>query len=223
MTIQQAKLEYLMLVNRNATNNRANVDDARFILSFNDIQDKYIQWVLEKRNDDDIRYLQPILVSELSLTPTTSTTLHRKFAIPSNYFDFANLHVTASKDCCGKQTLLPYEVKSEDTEELLFDENHKPSFEFRETFYYISGGQICVFYTDFSIDKVLLTYYRYPVKVDIAGYTHFETGLASANINPEFDDKVVRRILLGMSRAFSANTEDAQGVQMDKDRLFTII
>lgn len=221
MNIEQAYDEFLMLVNRNATNNNANVDFPRFVLLYNDIEPKYVQWVLEKRNEDDIRYVQQLSVPEVSLSQNGLTTLHTKFALPQDYFDFENIHVTATKGCCDSVRILPFEVKTEDVEELLEDPNNTPSFEYRETFYYIASGNVCVFHGDFNISKVLLTYYRYPRQVDIAGYIHLD-GTASTSIDPELDDKAVRRVLLGMSRTFSANNEDAVAYQIDKDRLFTI-
>lgn len=221
MTIEQTYTEFLLLVNRNATNNNANVDFPRFVLLFNDYQLQFVQWVIEKRNEDDIRYVQQISVPELSLVQNGITSLHTKFELPSNYFDFENIHIEGKKGCCGSERLLPFEVKSEDTEELIEDENNKPSFEYRETFYYIASGNVCIFHGDFTISKALLTYYRYPNQVDIAGYVKLD-GSASTSIDSEFDDKVVRRILLGMARTFSANNEDQASYQIDKDRAFNI-
>lgn len=220
MTIEEAYIQFLDLVNRNATNNKINVDKPRFVLLFNDIQKRYVEWVLEKRNEDVIRFISILLIQEFPLTVSATKVTHNLYTLPGNYFDLANVHVYANNECCGKRKLQTFEVKSEDTEEYLADENYKPSFEYAETFYLTTSGNVAVYKDDFNIVEVLLSYYRYPVAVDISGYINLSNA-ASTSINPEFDDKVVNRILLGMAKEFSARNSDTTSYQLDKDRLFT--
>lgn len=220
MTIEQAYIQFLTLVNRNATNNKINVDMPRFVLLFNDVQNRYVEWVLEKRNEDDIRYVAPLLVLELPLTVSKKKNSHDTYTLPDNYFDLVNLHVEASKDCCEKVTLRTFEVKGEDLEELLADVNNQPSFEWEETFYLTTNKEVAVYKNGFNINSVSLSYYRYPVQVDIAGYINLNNA-SSTSINPEFDDKVVGRILIAMAKDFSAMNDDSNGYQINKDRLFT--
>lgn len=221
MTITEANIRFLNLVNRNATNNKVNVDKARFILLFNDMQNRLIEWKLDKRNEDEIRDIQKILVQEFSMDLGDNETSHDRYELPNDYFDFANITATAHTDCCGEAKLTLYEIKSEDVEEKLGDSNTVPDYDARESFYYFSNDSVLLYKKDFEYDEVLLTYYRYPVQVDIAGYTK-EDNTPSININPEFDDKVVNRILVAMSKEFSAINSDAQDYQISKDRLFTI-
>lgn len=220
MTIEQAFIQFLALVNRNATNNKVNVDKPRFVLLFNDMQRRYVEWILEKRNSDTIRYLQKILINEFPLVVQSTVTTFSKFTLPQNYFDFSNISVYASTECCGKRRLSTFEAKSENREELLVDVNNNPTFEFEETFYYFSEDSIVIYRDGFNIDSVLLTYYRYPLQVDIAGYINLNNA-ASTSINPEFDDKVVNRVLIAMAKEFSAINSDTDAYQLDKDRLFT--
>lgn len=218
--INEAYLKFVNLVNRNATNNNINVDKPRFILLFNTVQNKYLEWILEKRNEDAIRYVAPLLTLEKPLTKAATKESFDTFEIPKDYFDLANVHVYAENAKCKNQRMTTFESKIEDVEELLTDENNKPSFKFRETFYLTSNNNVVVYKDGFSISKVLLSYYRYPKQVDIAGYKHLN-GTASEDINPELDDKAVDRILLAMSKEFSAINGDTAKYQLDKDRLFT--
>lgn len=220
MTIEEAFIQFLNLVNRNATNNKINVDKPRFIILFNDIQNRYVEWVLEKRNEDVIRYISRLLIQEFPLIVSASRATHNLYALPVDYFDLANVHVYAETECCKRRKLQTNEVKSENIEELLADQNYKPSFEYAETFYLTTSENVAVYKDDFTIVDVLLSYYRYPVKVDIAGYINLNNA-ASTNINPEFDDKVVNRILIGMAKEFSAINSDAASYALDKERLFT--
>lgn len=221
MTIQEAYIQFLNLVNRNATNNRTNVDKPRFVLLFNDIQNRYVEWMLDKRNEDSIRNIQKILVKDLKLSLIDSKENISRYALPTNYFDFANISASAKTDCCEEDNILLYEVKSEDVEEKLVDTNHQPSFPWRESFYHLAEDSVVLYKKEFEYKNVLLSYYRYPVQIDIEGYFNLDKS-ASVSIDPEFDDKVVKRILLAMAKEFSAINSETQEYQMDKDRLFTI-
>jgi hypothetical protein len=221
MTIGETYIRFLQLVNRNATNNKINVDKVRFVLLFNDIQNRFVRWKLDKRNEDEIREIQRLLVQESPLVLNQSRDTHNSYSLPENYFDFANVWAKAKNDCCDPRRIHLFEVKSEDVEEKLTDVNTQPSFEFNESFYYFSNDSILIYKKDFEIDKVYLTYYRYPTQIDIEGYIPLD-GTTPQNIDPEFDDKVVNQILVAMAKEFSAINADTAGYQLDKDRLFTI-
>jgi hypothetical protein len=221
MTIQEAYIQFLNLVNRNATNNRTSVDKTRFIMLFNDIQNRYVVWNLEKRNEDSIRNVQALLVKNTPLALIESKDNYSRFTLPENHFEFANLSAKAKTDCCEADDMLLYEVKSEDVEEKLVDTNHQPSFEYRETFYHLGDNSIVVYKKDFTIEAVKLTYYRYPVQVDIEGIVRPDQTI-SGNVDPEFDDKVLGIILLAMAKEFAAINSEAAEYQLSKDRLFTI-
>lgn len=220
--INEAYLKFINLVNRNATNNNISVDKPRFIILFNSVLNKYVEWILEKRNEDAIRYIAPLLSLEVPLELSSKKEKFDEFTLPENYFDLANLHVYADKDECKKQRMTTFEAKIEDIEELLTDESNKPSFEYRETFFLTSNKKAIVYKDGFLINKVLLSYYRYPVQVDISGYIHLD-GTPSEDINPELDDKAIDRVLVAMSKEFSAINGDTAKYQLDKDRLFTEI
>lgn len=222
MTIEQAYLQFVNQVNRNLTNNNINVDKPRFILLYNDIRNRYIEWVLEKRNEDAIRYIAPLLKPNVKLNKIGTKHTYDDFTIPEDYFDLANLHIHGSNGNCKDIEIKAREVKVEDVEEKYQDEFQKPNLAWRETFYHTADNKILIYKKDFDIQEAFLSYYRYPIKVDIEGYTHLD-GTASQNVNPELDDKVVGRILVAMSKEFSAINEDSQGYQIDNNRLFTSI
>jgi hypothetical protein len=223
MTIESAYTEFLQLVNRNMTNNRTNVDRPRFAMLFNVMQVKYVEWQLDKRNEDSIRNIQILLVPELPLAVSNKEDNYTTFLLPTDYLDYANAKAKASKGCCNGAYLKIIEVKSEDVEEKLTDKYNEPSFEFRETVGFTSNNKLLVYKKDFEIDEVLLTYYKYPPKIDIQGYFHdINATIPSTNIDPIFDDKVAERILIAMAKEFSARNEDGTSFQLDKERLFNI-
>jgi hypothetical protein len=218
MKIEEAYIRFVDIVNRNMTNNNVNVDKIRFIFLFNSASIKYLSWILEKRNEDDIRQVAPFLVLDSELKVHEKQAQFDKYKLPKDYFDLANVSVFASKDSCINQKLFTFEVKSENTEELLADENNKPSFDYRETFYLTASDKLIVYKDSFSIDSVILAYYRYPKKVDIEGYFK-EDGKASVSIDPEFSDRAIEKILLIMAKDFTATNGDANGFQINSARL----
>lgn len=223
MEINQAYIQFLSLVNRNLTNNKINVDKARFILLFNEVSPRFVEWVLEKRNEDVIRDVSILLIPDKVLTSVGSNNSSESYQLPEDFFDFSNLEVFASKGNCKNRKLLVFEIKSDDSEELLSDANNSPSFEFEETFYFLATGNVKIFKKEFDIDRVKITYYRYPKKVDIDGYIHIEDGSASQTIHPEFSDKVTNKILLAMAKQFAVNNSDSGKYALDKDTLFSEI
>ena len=217
MNIEEAYLRYVGLVNRNATNNNLNVDKQRFVFSFNDHQIKYLEWLLEKRNEDDIRYASSFLTLNRKLNKVDSKEYFDTFKLPKDYFDLSNLTVKCSSGKCSGQNMQVQEVKSEDIQELLASENNKPSFLYRDTFYLTNNGVVSVYKDNFSVEKVELSYYRYPEKVDIEGYTKLDNS-QSQNIDPEWDDKATLRILIAMAKSFAAENSDGNKYQIEKDR-----
>lgn len=222
MKIEDAYLQFVNQVNRNLTNNNINVDKPRFILLFNDIFNRYVEWILEKRNEDAIRYISPLLILDKGLVKLESRPRYQEFQLPDNYFDLANLTVFAGNDICKTVRLKTWEVKSEDIEEKYHDSYNEPSLEYTETFYHTSDKMVAVYRKGFEIKEALLSYYRYPIQVDIEGYTRAD-GSISQSIDPELDDKVVGRVLIAMSKEFSAINNDPNHYQTDSDRLFTAI
>ena len=80
--------------------------------------------------------------------------------------------------------------------------------------------KINIFTNDFEIQEVILTYYRYPRKVDIAGYLN-ANGVPSTNINPEGEERFIDKVLSLAAEDFARNNYDADAVQINKDRIQT--
>ena len=218
MKIEEVYVRFVDIVNRNMTNNNVNVDKIRFLFLFNSASIKYLSWILEKRNEDDIRQIAPFLVHDSVLSIEDRQAQFDRYVLPKDYFDLSNVSVFATKGNCINQKLFTFEVKSENTEEVLSDENNKPSFEYRETFYLTASKNLIVYKDDFKIETVSLTYYRYPKKVDIEGYFK-EDSTASVSIDPEFDDRAIEKILLIMAKDFTAINGDVNGFQINTSRI----
>jgi hypothetical protein len=223
MKIKDAYVSFIELVNRNATNNNINVDHQRFVLLFNKTSIQFVSWILEKRNEDVIRIISPLLILEKPLIKDITTPTYTSFNLPLDYFELANVHAYGTKGTCIDQKLKTFEIKSENIEELLDDDSNKPSFDYREVPYLTGSKKVNIYQTDFEISKASLSYYRYPKQVDIAGYYRLDNTYSNLDIDPEFDDKVVYNILTAMAKQFSATNGDVNSYQIRKDELFSAI
>lgn len=223
MKINEAYIEFLRIVNGNATSNNISVDKPRFIMLFNQAQINVTEYILNKRNEDIKRYITTLLVPEKKLKRIDDSKRYSIFELPKDFLDHSSLYVTArSLKCSSDSHVTAFEIKDENLEELLNDFNNKPSFEYRETFYHFSGkNSVQVFKDDFSISNVNLTYYRYPKKVEMSGYINSNGVETTINVDPEFDDKMVYKILLVMAKNFSASNRDVQGLQVDINQVFS--
>lgn len=218
MRIEEAYLSFLNKVEKNMTNDGFSADRNRFVVLFNAAQIKFVEWVLDKLSDDDRRLIQQIKVTSKPLDKTNSLEMYSSFKLPADYME--NIHPTAkaSKAPCGLRTIKLWEVKDENLDELWYDEFNSPSFDPPETFYTISGGQLNVYQKDFSIQSANLTYYRYPKVVDMEGYIRAD-GSTSSNADPEWDDRVVDRILNICAKDFSVSLENFNKAQVENSQI----
>lgn len=222
MTSQEAYVIFTDLVEENSTNNNLDVSPELFVSIYNITQNLWLEWVLEKRNEDVIRYASPLLTLKKKLNLTNTKPTHNNYKLPKDFFDLSNLDVYASTECCGADRLNTFEVKNDNENELYHDWNNEPSFEYRETYYTLANNNVAVFKKNFDIRDVELSYYRYPRQIDISGYIRVDNS-NSQTINPELDNKVVNRILIASAKHFSANKGDMQKYQLNSDRLFKSI
>lgn len=217
MTIQETYIKFLEKVNKNYSNDNIGVDFGRFISIFNESQIKFVEWLLEKRNEDDSRLLHKIVVSNKLLNQRRKDSNGVLFDLPNDYFDFGSLIVTAKGGGCDNAIMDSWEAKLENLEIIYSDEFNEPSFKFRETFYtFVENGLKVYIDKDksFDIKKVEMSYYRYPREVDIEGYIKSD-GTYSKNIDCEFEDRIVNKILDICVKVFDMNTENLQKYQID--------
>lgn len=220
MNIVDCYLRALQKAEENMTNGGIKLDKARFVQLFNDEQNRLVRYILDKKNEEDIRYIQKLVVYSKGLQKNTDRGNPESslFLIPSDFFAFSNISGVFRKGECSVLDFNMWEVKNENPHELLADEFNKPDFDFRETFYTIGEDSIRVYKSDFSVEKVFMTYYRYPRAVDIEGYIRSDN-TDSTNIDPEFDDKIVGMILNMVEKQFALNESEYHRYQLDSNNV----
>jgi hypothetical protein len=192
-TIEQVRERYLIKSEKNGTNDNITTDNYRFSLLFNESQNKFITLHLQQRGVDDVRYIQNFLILDKSIPFTSKSEDKYNFELPKDYFDLSDVRAKAEKDNC-RDYLSLFEVRTENLNEVMQDEYHKPSFEWRESFYTINSNKLSI-YTDrdFKVSEILLNYYRYPNQIKLLDEMNPESGFEDTAI--EWDDKTLDDIV----------------------------
>lgn len=217
MTASRAYEKYLLKTQENGTNDNLPVSRDFFAALFNEAQNKYVEWHLDKRNSDERRNIQMLLVPDLEIADSTKVLNHHDFTLPEDYFDFSNAYCFGSKGSCTDKRIDLFEIKDENSNELIPDENNKPSFECRESLYQIVSNKVLVYTDDFTVDNLILSYYRYPQQIQLVDPEDPESQLDDAK-SPEFEDRIVDRILSIASGDFDLNSNNPR-FQAQKQRV----
>jgi hypothetical protein len=199
---------YLLKVEKNGVNDGISTSRDRFVIAFNESQNKFSEINLQNRGIDDIRYIEHLLILDKNILASSKTSDHYNFPLPANYLDLASIRGIGSQDTCKSQNLDLFEIQIEDAPEILIDEDNKPSFKWREAPYVIASKQVNV-YTDntFSVDKILLSYYKYPTQIALLNPFDPESKF-NESIIIEWDAKSLDRIISLTAGEFDMNTNN---------------
>lgn len=194
MLIEDAYYEYKLKAEKNITNDGLSTDRGRFCMRFNEKQVVFLRNLLQNKGSDDVRYAEKFLNVNKPIPYSTKTNQTYNFQLPDNFFDLGNVRGVASNSKCKGQELYLYEVNSENYTEELRNEHTKPSFKWRESLYTLSENSVKVFYDDFEVNKILLSYYRYPQKIRLVDEENPESDF-NESFQIEWDDKSIHRII----------------------------
>lgn len=190
-----------------------------FVLLFNDQQ---MRWTCDRFEGRSKMYelndVQFLITPDKPLIGRADQPRYTKFDLPNDYINYISSYALASKDGCSNRVIYNYQVKLDDLNDHLRDDNNKPSFEYHEAPATVSQDEVQVYKTDFSIDSVFLTYYRYPKPIDIAGYTKLD-GSASVTSDPELYDQAVDEVINWCVIEAERIAGSPEGFQLSKDRI----
>lgn len=218
MNVQDAYFQFLQKVNKNIGSRNITADKPRFVSLYNEAQVKRLLYVLNNASDLGVREIHYFLKPNTDLA-ITNTFLDRVVCeLPEDYLDFSSAYALATKGKCKDKKISLWEIKNKNY--TVVDDNYNaPSFDYREAPVSIANNWLNIFTKDFTINKAVLTYYRYPKSIDIEGYV--KGGKASQNINPEGDKRFIDRVITMAALDFARNNSDTQDVQIEKDRART--
>lgn len=204
MTATEAYDKYLIKAEKNSVNDGLSTDKGRFVILYNEHQNRFVENTYERKGDDNIRYIQTLLVESKSIKSSGKKNNYYKFELPVNYFNFSNVYAKASKKDCVNKHIDLYEIKDTSRNYILSDEFTSPSFEYREAPFTFSDDSINVFTSDFQVDSIILSYYRYPKQITQVDPENPESDLDDS-FELDFDDKVIDRIISDAVSGFDIN------------------
>jgi len=124
--------------------------------------------------------------------------------------------------CTGRKIWINKDLAKHGDLSLLLNNNHyKPSFEYQETFNFLSSDEISIF-TDgtFTPTNIYVSYMRYPVFIDKVGYINFD-GTPSVNRNCELELYLEDELVDLTVQALAMYTENQSAVQSAQMRIQT--
>ena len=140
-----------------------------------------------------------------------------------NYMFYIDSYVLADKGICKDRKIWINRdlAKHGDLQFILNNTHYKPSFEYQETFNYLSSDEISIF-TDgtFTPKKICISYMRYPVYIDKTGYVKFD-GTPSVDQDCELETYLEDELLDLTVQNLAMFTENQSAVQNAQYRIQT--
>jgi hypothetical protein len=139
------------------------------------------------------------------------------------YMFYIDSYVLADKGICKDRKIWINRdlAKHGDLQFILNNTHYKPSFEYQETFNFLSSDEISIF-TDgtFTPTKICISYMRYPVYIDKEGYIKFD-GTPSTDVDCELETYLEDELLDLTVQNLAMFTENESAVQNAQYRIQT--
>lgn len=207
MTNDTVQLKILQRVNKLASNDYDNIECWQVVEAFNKSQVEWTRRQIRGGNlyqDGDEQSRRRIDDLQRLLVPFSIPIIDRGIfyesvsELPDDYLEYKRVDVSATNECCeDPRPMIVYLAEEDNRAQLLRDEHKKPNFEWAETFSTLINNRLRIFTNDeFSLTKAELTYYRFPVNIQILNCVDPYTGVASvANIESEFKDDIIELLI----------------------------
>jgi hypothetical protein len=227
-------------LNKLSTNDHQQIQLEDKILALNEAQIKLIKQKVDgfstvsglgfeafKKRYEDLQSLvegynhQPLTLNILN--PELNQWAANLHSLVPKYMFYIDSYVLADKGRCKDRKIwINRELaKHGDLSLLLTNEHYKPSFEYQETFNFLSSDQISIF-TDgtFTPKDIYIMYMRYPVYIDKAGYVKFD-GTPSVDQDCELETYLEDELLDLTVQNLAMYTENTSAVQSSQLRIAT--
>lgn len=218
MTSREAYKRTLLKANKNDTNEGIYIPIGNFVLMFNEAVYVWYAKALTAYNDNfNINELEYLLKVNIEAPIINKTDEYVEAQLPTDVFRYRASYSLADRGSCTGVRVFNYDKNAANLNPILQDAATGPNFDYEETPCILSEGKLKIYYDDFSINQVLVTYYRKPKQIDIAGYTRID-GSPSTDVDPEFPDEHVNQIINILVTEIERQSRDGDGFQFAKDR-----
>ena len=154
---------------------------------------------------------------------TTNQWVANLHQLVPKYMFYIDSYILADKGECKDRVLWINRdlAKHGDLQFILNNDHYKPSFEYQETFNFLSSDEISVFTDGTFIPKnVYISYMRYPVYIDKEGYVKFD-GTDSVDQDCELEEYLEDELLDLTVQNLAMYTENMSAVQSSAMRIQT--
>ena len=227
-------------LNKLSTNDHQQIQLEDKILALNEAQIKLIKQKVDgfsvvsglgldafKKRYEDLQSLVITYNNQPLTLSVKNAELNQWFAnihlLTPKYMFYIDSYVLADKGRCKDRKIWINKdlAKHGDISLLLNNTHYKPSFEYQETFNFLSSDEISVF-TDgtFTPTKIYISYMRYPVYIDKAGYVKFD-GTPSVDQDCELETYLEDELLDLTVQNLAMYTENQSAVQNSAYRIQT--
>lgn len=227
-------------LNKLSTNEHQQIQLEDKILALNEAQIKLIKQKIDnistvsqmgldsfKKRYEDLQSLvvnynnQPLPLTKLN--PELNQWRAGLHDLEPKYMFYVDSYVLADKGKCKNRKIWINRdlAKHGDLQFILNNEHYKPSFEYQETFNFLSSDEISIF-TDgtFTPKTVNIMYMRYPVYIDKAGYIKFD-GTPSVDQDCELETYLEDELLDLTVENLAMYTENQSAIQTAQMRIQT--
>lgn len=139
------------------------------------------------------------------------------------YMFYVDSYILADKGICKDRIIWINRdlAKHGDVQFILNNDHYKPSFEYQETFNFLSSDEISIF-TDgtFQPSAIYVMYMRYPVYMDKEGYIGFD-GKDSVNTDCELETYLEDELLDLTVQSLAMYIENQSAIQTSQARIQT--
>lgn len=221
MTSKEAYKRFLLKLNKNDSNEGVNILPSHFVLMFNTERLRWFGEFFNESSDNwELSTISDFLEVDKLLTKVHTFEDSLVFAVPDNLYREASSYSLCDKGECKNIKVYNFEKKPLGFHTILADDFSGPQFDFEETPFIFEKEGMRVYFKDFTIKKVYLSYYREPLAIDIEGYEKID-GSPSTDIDTDLDDTFIDEILDRMVAEVSGQTKDGERFQFVKERIST--
>jgi hypothetical protein len=160
---------------------------------------------------------QPLTLTEIN-SKLNQWSANVRLLVPK-YMFYLDSYILADKGRCRDRIIWINRdlAKHGDLQFLMNNDHYKPSFEYQETFNFLSSDEISIF-TDgtFTPSKIYIMYLRYPAYIDKAGYTHLDGTLSidrDCELETYLEDELLDLTVQSLAM-YTENVSAAQSAQM---------
>jgi hypothetical protein len=200
-----------------------NIEDWKIVEAFNKGQ---VDWcrrnlhglnIVKEGDEQSTRRIDDlqILLETVDLNMTNRQSFYEG-NLPLNYLQWKRVSCKASDPCCPKpRPMVIYLAEVANVDELLRDKNKKPSFEWAETFVTMQTDKLQIYTNgEFAIVDPKLTYYRQPVRIEIAGVQDpYTLTTPAVDTISEFKDDLVELFVDECAKIIAGDIESMNQVQ----------